>query len=76
MCNFVRLTLVLLCVAVLAHSDDSREPDCTNFSLPMCPRNLDPVCGSDGNTYASECMLCFENMEKNTDVRIVSQGNC
>ncbi|KAJ8015397.1 hypothetical protein DPEC_G00025700, partial [Dallia pectoralis] len=79
MYNFMGVTLGLLCVAVLAHgntTDGTIEPDCANYNLPMCPRNFEPVCGSDGTTYSSECMLCFQNMEKKTDIRIQSQGKC
>ncbi|XP_029627964.1 trypsin inhibitor ClTI-1 [Salmo trutta] len=77
---FTRLTLALVCVAVLARGarlpDGTTEPDCSQYNMPMCTRNYEPVCGSDGISYANECMLCFENMEQKSNVHIRSKGEC
>ncbi|XP_055980712.1 serine protease inhibitor Kazal-type 5 [Sorex fumeus] len=36
----------------------------------LCPKNLQPVCGDDGQTYNNPCMLCHENLKN--DVKIVA----
>ncbi|XP_006868133.1 PREDICTED: serine protease inhibitor Kazal-type 2 [Chrysochloris asiatica] len=36
------------------------SPNCDQYKLPGCPRDLDPVCGSDMTTYPNECSLCMK----------------
>uniref|UniRef100_A0A4W5KZB4 Kazal-like domain-containing protein n=1 Tax=Hucho hucho TaxID=62062 RepID=A0A4W5KZB4_9TELE len=50
--------------------------DCSQYNMPMCPRNFEPVCGSDGTSYSNECMLCFQNMEQKSNIHIRSKGEC
>ncbi|XP_053558722.1 serine protease inhibitor Kazal-type 2 [Bombina bombina] len=51
-------------------------PHCESYRLPGCPRNLSPVCGTDGNTYANECILCFANRDSGRLVLIKRNGEC
>ncbi|KFQ29919.1 Ovoinhibitor, partial [Mesitornis unicolor] len=41
-----------------------------------CPRNLEPVCGTDGKTYSNECGICFHNAEHRTSVEKAYNGEC
>uniref|UniRef100_A0AAR2J1I9 Kazal-like domain-containing protein n=1 Tax=Pygocentrus nattereri TaxID=42514 RepID=A0AAR2J1I9_PYGNA len=41
-----------------------------------CTREFDPVCGDDGNTYSTECVLCMENKNRNHHVKIMHKGRC
>uniref|UniRef100_A0A668AL68 Serine peptidase inhibitor, Kazal type 2, tandem duplicate 1 n=1 Tax=Myripristis murdjan TaxID=586833 RepID=A0A668AL68_9TELE len=61
---------------LLAYMLSHPRPDCGQFMLPVCPRMYDPVCGTDGKTYANECMLCFLNSENNVNVKIWHDGKC
>ncbi|XP_009902985.2 ovomucoid-like [Dryobates pubescens] len=43
--------------------------------LAACPRNYEPVCGTDEVTYPNECSLCTENL-RNRDVTKKHDGQC
>ncbi|XP_040000865.1 serine protease inhibitor Kazal-type 4 [Xiphias gladius] len=73
------LGLLLICVAADAEqmSGQMRKPFCPDQgNILACPLNLAPLCGSDGNTYANECTLCFQRQLTKMDILIVKEESC
>ncbi|XP_072239887.1 serine peptidase inhibitor, Kazal type 4 [Leuresthes tenuis] len=73
--------LGLLLVCVIADAADRsglmRKPSCPDTeAILACPMNFAPVCGSDGNTYANECILCVERQTTKTDILIMEDESC
>ncbi|XP_068571444.1 trypsin inhibitor ClTI-1-like [Cebidichthys violaceus] len=51
------------------------QPDCDKYGN-FCTKQYDPVCGSDGQTYSTECVLCQDNRMKKKNVTMTSKGEC
>uniref|UniRef100_A0A8C9UEZ8 Kazal-like domain-containing protein n=1 Tax=Serinus canaria TaxID=9135 RepID=A0A8C9UEZ8_SERCA len=75
------LSIVLCCVPWFGPCNDSGGktsscPNCAQYGKYMCPRDYHPVCGTDGETYGNECVLCLANREDHTHIEIVRRGHC
>ncbi|KAM9069934.1 double-headed protease inhibitor, submandibular gland-like [Sarcophilus harrisii] len=84
------LAFLALATSTWAFSDDNQAKvsqvkgtkiNCSKYSMVqdnglLCPRFFDPLCGSDGNDYSNECMLCASNLEKKQNIRKLHDGKC
>ncbi|XP_077117282.1 serine protease inhibitor Kazal-type 1-like [Ranitomeya variabilis] len=79
--GILSISLILLCLLLgstksTTASTEEREPNCDVGASSRCPRNYDPVCGSDQQTYDNECLLCMEKIKKNVHIKISKNGRC
>ncbi|XP_043843469.1 double-headed protease inhibitor, submandibular gland-like [Dromiciops gliroides] len=57
------------------------EVDCSRYlrtkdNRLACPRNYEPICGTDQRNYPNECLLCDSNLEKGLRTRKLYDGRC
>ncbi len=50
------------------------QPSCSCSSA--CPLIYKPVCGSDDEDYANQCLMEYEACTKQTEIVVKSQGEC
>ncbi|MBN3305877.1 serine protease inhibitor Kazal-type 1 [Amia ocellicauda] len=78
--TFLVLTSMLIYLSGLISADpphgQPREPHCEEYSDGICSKEFDPVCGTDGKSYNTECVLCMENKRKSQHVLVKHQGEC
>ncbi|XP_046718228.1 serine protease inhibitor Kazal-type 1-like [Silurus meridionalis] len=70
---------LLLCLSAVISADEKsqpREAECEKYVTSTCTREFDPVCGDDGKTYSTECVLCMENKTRNQHVKVMHKGMC
>ncbi|XP_004420061.1 serine protease inhibitor Kazal-type 1 [Diceros bicornis minor] len=73
---FLLCALALLSLSGNTRADSlGRRAQCNN-QVRGCTKNYNPVCGTDGNTYSNECVLCMENQKRQTPVLIKKSGPC
>lgn len=58
----------------LCQLDSARRPVCRCGEV--CPMVFDPVCGSNGKTYANECLMREDSCRRQVDTRVIFQGEC
>lgn len=68
--SFTLFAIVLVILGIFTSQNDAMCP---------CPRIMDPVCGSDHQTYQNECILNCEAKSshgRSLGLRMVSHGSC
>uniref|UniRef100_A0A8C4WHY0 Kazal-like domain-containing protein n=1 Tax=Gopherus evgoodei TaxID=1825980 RepID=A0A8C4WHY0_9SAUR len=55
--------------------DCSKYPRTKDPRKIACPRNFEPVCGTDGVTYSNECVLCVAILNGAT-IDLAHEGKC
>uniref|UniRef100_A0A3B5RAP0 Kazal-like domain-containing protein n=1 Tax=Xiphophorus maculatus TaxID=8083 RepID=A0A3B5RAP0_XIPMA len=64
---------IIVCNAGFLYVQQAKCPDPEIFA---CKLNVRPVCGSNGQTYGNECLLCKEMQESNKKISVTQEGHC
>ncbi|XP_027875017.1 ovomucoid-like isoform X2 [Xiphophorus couchianus] len=72
--RLVVLGLLIICVAAVKAGP--RKAKCPDPEIFACKLNVRPVCGSNGQTYGNECLLCKEMQETNKKISVTQEGHC
>uniref|UniRef100_A0A7M4F3A6 Kazal-like domain-containing protein n=1 Tax=Crocodylus porosus TaxID=8502 RepID=A0A7M4F3A6_CROPO len=61
----------------IIEGDFLRSPVCEHtINFPACPLVYRPLCGTDGNTYDNECLLCMTQTKTKQNIQILKDGPC
>lgn len=60
----------------LNESPDGEKKQLSENCVILCPRVFDPVCGSDGQSYAHECLLRTAACEQHKEITVAHEGLC
>lgn len=81
----MKVFTIAFCIAIFAIASVYSENNEINDSVPRdeyacpCPRNMDPVCASNGKTYNNECLFdCARRYWKSrsVEIKMVKKGRC
>ncbi|XP_043970565.1 serine protease inhibitor Kazal-type 1-like isoform X2 [Gambusia affinis] len=72
------LGLLIICVAAVAEglAPFLRTPKCADAGIWGCKTKMRMVCGSNGVTYANECLLCKALPKSKKYIVIAKDGPC
>ncbi|ETN59315.1 hypothetical protein AND_009127 [Anopheles darlingi] len=73
------VAIVILQVLALLENGSVAASRRSSNGICACPRNYNPVCGSDSQTYANSCLLeckAEELATRSISLRIAHQGSC
>ncbi|XP_017032755.1 ovomucoid-like [Drosophila kikkawai] len=62
--------LIALCLVALLALTAAESSVCA------CPRNYQPLCGSDGKNYSNQCDLNCAAKEKGRTITVAKKGHC